>query len=425
MDVDVERSTRPSPILAPQGLVHIQLPNAIDGVASSRSEGGDSFEGRSPAPPSPASTQRNDLRASSELQGGSQTGIMGQNFAAVRNVHLAMPQPAEIVQEKQYKQIQELELTQRLNDLRSKHGLYHPATIDTTMRLSGILSDQGRYRSAELLLKQCVDCLQKIVGEKDRGTLVASSKLAHCFVQQGQLSKAEQLFRAVYSTSCQILSPDDRMFLIIKMDYANCIALLGNCAGAERELREVLTHGLSVLPANDHILLGCMRYLAEVLKMRGKFCEAEKVLLVLVETEAVREAADHLRTRALLGDVYRLQGKFGKAIQTLKEVQEAQKKLLGSDHDQTLVTERNLVLMLRDLKRFVEGEKLLRDAIKRSTKVLGMKHRLVSDGSDIYSYSDSFIISLLATSFLGPRTLLEKRKNKHRAFADFPVTPDL
>jgi tetratricopeptide (TPR) repeat protein len=378
MDVDVERSARPSPILGPQGLLHIQSSNALDGVASSRSGGGDSFEGRSPAPRSPAPTPRNDL-GSSELQGGSQASTVDQNFAAGGNVSLATLQPAEIIQEKRYKQMQELELTQRLNDLRSKHGLYYPATIDTTMRLGGILSDQGRYKSAELLLKLCVDCLQKSVGEKDRGTLVASSKLAHCFVQQGQLSKAELLFRAVYATSYQTLSSDDRMFLIIKMDYANCIALLGNCAGAERELREVLTHGLSILPANDHILLGCMRYLAEVLKIQGKFCDAEKFLLALIETEAIREAADHLRTRALLGDVYRLQGKFGKAIQILKEVQEAQKKLLGSDHDQTLVTERILVLMLRDLKRFVEGEKLLRDAIKRCTKVLGKQHRLVSD----------------------------------------------
>jgi hypothetical protein len=37
------------------------------------------------------------------------------------------------------------------------------------------------------------------------------------------------------------------------------------------------------------------------------------------------------------------------------------------------------VLILRDLRRFDESEKLLRESIERSIKVLGIKHRLVSN----------------------------------------------
>jgi hypothetical protein len=281
------------------------------------------------------------------------------------------------IQKKRYKQMHELELSGRLEDPRFKYGENHPATIDTAIRLSGVLSDQGKYRSAELLLKQCEECLQQSVGENNRIKLVTSSKLAHCFVQQVQLSKAENIFTEVYSRASQFSTPSDPMFLIMKMDFANCIALLGNSAGSEQELCEDLNVARCFLPVDDHILLTCMRYLAEVLKLRSKFCEAEKILLDLMQAEARGETADCLRTRALLG------GKSQQAERTLREVQEAQQQLLGSEHDQTLITERNFVLILRDLRRFDESEKLLRESIERSTKVLGIKHRLVSNKIDI------------------------------------------
>jgi tetratricopeptide (TPR) repeat protein len=222
MDVELERTPHQSSVLPPQASGHIHTPNTFGGNVFCMPGGGEPFEGQSPAP-SPALER--------------------------------------------YKQMEELELTQKLDNFQSKHGPYHPATINTAMRLGGILSDQGRYRAAELLFNQCADCLQRTFGENNPGTLFAFGKLAHCFVQQGKLSKAEKLFRAVHSKASQILPSSDRMFLLVKMEYSNCIALLGDSKGAERELREILTIGGAVLPFDDPIFLGCMRYLADVLKV--------------------------------------------------------------------------------------------------------------------------------------------------------------
>lgn len=101
-----------------------------------------------------------------------------------------------------------------------------------------------------------------------------------------------------------------------------------------------------------------------------------------------------LETRSLLGRGYRLQGKLGEAEQTLREVQEAQTQLLGSEHLQTVITGYYLVLTLKDIGKIIEGEELLPDIIKRSTKVLGTKHLLVSNGGNPSSYSESVPVYL-------------------------------
>jgi hypothetical protein len=67
------------------------------------------------------------LAASHEIQTVSQLEVLGENTIARQNAASAVPQPIQIIQKKRYKQTEELKLTQRLNDLRSKHGFPHPA----------------------------------------------------------------------------------------------------------------------------------------------------------------------------------------------------------------------------------------------------------------------------------------------------------
>jgi tetratricopeptide (TPR) repeat protein len=288
-----------------------------------------------------------------------------------------MSQPTQIIRKQRYKQNAELELIHRLNDSHCKQRWYHPATIDTAMRLARILGLQGRYRSAELLFKQCADHLEKTFGEKNPRTLVASSQLSRVYVQQGQLAKGEKLSRLVYSRASEVFNPSNRDFLCIKINFAYCIAILGDFTESERLLREAMSIGGAVLPNDDPVLLECARYLAELLRIRGELDEAEEILLPNVDSRTSnRDISDHLQTRASLGDEYE---EFPKAIQPLGEFHETQKQLIGSNHDQSLDTGKNPGLMSREPGTFVEGEELLRDSINRSAKTLWMKHPLVSD----------------------------------------------
>ncbi len=299
-----------------------------------------------------------------------------------------MFQLPENFQKKRYRQTEELELTQRLNDLRSRFAISHPATIDTAIRLAEILGYQGRYRAAELLFKQSANCLLTNFGQNDPRTIIAFERLAYCYFQQDQLSKAEKLFGMLYSKASQILPSSSREFLRIKKDFGYCKFQLGDPAAAEQAVREVLAIGSQVLPANYRLIRDCMTDLAIALMDRGgldAFSEAERLLSDLTEVSALYKdipVAARLYNRTLLATIHNFQGKHHLAEQVLREVCETQTLTLGREHADTLQTTTQPVKTLKELGRFLEGEELLRDAPKISTKILGEKHWLVSQPAD-------------------------------------------
>jgi hypothetical protein len=125
-----------------------------------------------------------------------------------------------------------------------------------------------------------------------------------------------------------------------------------------------------------------MRNLTRILIWSSQLREAEKLLSDVMEICASCENAtvlEVLGTRTIFADICRFQGKHHLAEQVLREVREAQTLTLGREHDTTLATTVKLVETLRELGRFIEGEELLRDATKISTKVLGEKHWRVSE----------------------------------------------
>jgi tetratricopeptide (TPR) repeat protein len=387
-----------SSISTPPSLGHISSSSRFDPDIPINHEHEEVFEGQSPAPftapPSPAPTPRTRFAASHELESISQSRVMDENIASTsQNVAVAISPSNQSTQKKRHRQTEELELTQRLNELRSRHGLDHPATIDTAVRLAETLSNQGRYRSAELLFKQCVDCVTKTLGENNPKTLLISGGLAECFIRQDNLLKAEKLLRTIFSREYQVFHPSDQRFLRLKISFACCIAGLGDLTAARRALHEVMAVDAAAPLADKNVLNQCKVQLADVLKKQGDLYKAEKLLLELVETDASdwASAANELLARRTLGEVYNLQGEYQKAEQIFREVHKAQKEAIGPEHDRTLYTEGCLASALSNLGRFVEGEELVREIILKCTKVLGMKHYLVSVGEESLFYSHSLV----------------------------------
>jgi tetratricopeptide (TPR) repeat protein len=290
----------------------------------------------------------------------------------------------QTIPKKRYRQTEELELTQRLDDFRSQYGVSHPATIDTASRLAVVLSQQGRFRAAELLFNQCANCLHTNFGENDPRTIRGFTNLAFCYVQQDRLSKAEKLFGMMYSKASQIFHSSDLTFLAIKAQFGHLKSQLSDYVAAEQTYREVLAIGLQSLPPNNSLMRTCMRNLATTLMSQGQLSEAEKLLSDVMEICVLSENVipEILLDRAIFAEICRLQGRHRLAEQVLREVRETQILTLGRGHDHTLATTRALVETLKDLGRFVEGEELLRDANKISTKILGEKHGVVSQPVD-------------------------------------------
>jgi tetratricopeptide (TPR) repeat protein len=355
-------------------------------IASILVEDGNVFEGQSPAPstapPSPAPSQRHEAHGVSS--NSSQHLVLGENLISSENdIHapfssstavLTRPPPIQTSQKKRYKQKEELELTQRLNDLQSKYGSDHAATVDTALRLVQIYVAQGRYRSSEHLCEQSAKLLQKSVGENDPRTLSAFNQLAAIFLFQSQYSKAKTLLQAVHSRASKALHPSHLAILSIKNEFARCLATIGNLVEAEQIFREVMVLGRT-LPPDHGTMMFAMLNLAELLAEQGEYFEAEKILIVIYETDVLSGSlGDQLRTRSKLGNLWRLNGEVEKGVEALREVLLAQKQHFGPEHRVTLCTQRYFAGALLQIGGFVESEELFRDTINKFAKTLGRNH---------------------------------------------------
>jgi tetratricopeptide (TPR) repeat protein len=386
---ELEGNPPPSPFSSLQNVSHIHSQQDTFGtdIANILVEDGSLFEGQSPAPftapPSPAPSQIHDIRTAPSNSLPSM--VMDGNFASSANdvpdpfssgiAALPETHPVQTPPKKRYKQKEELELTQRLNDLQSKYGSDHPATLDTAARLARVFMHQNRYRSAERLYKQSAESLQKTLGKDNPSTLGAFSELSYAFREQGQYSKAKTLSQLIYSRASKVLHPSHETLLYIENELAICYLEVGNDIEAERLLREVLVHGRETLLPDNTVMVFAMEQLTKLLCDMGEFFEAEKMLVAIENTNVL--TGDFLQqaiTRSRLGYVWMAKGEFQKAEGIVREVFEVQKQHLGPENRDTLNSQINLGMAQKILGKFLEAGELLRDAVHKVTKLLGRNH---------------------------------------------------
>jgi tetratricopeptide (TPR) repeat protein len=133
--------------------------------------------------------------------------------------------------------------------------------------------------------------------------------------------------------------------------------------------------GRETLPPDHQIIKEAMYNLAGLLMDQGEYFEAEKILVVLYETDMLsRNLENQLQNRSLLSELWLRKGEDQKGVETLREVLAAQKQHYGPEHYYTLLTQQRFAVALLHIGRFVESEKLLRDAVNKYAKTLGRNH---------------------------------------------------
>lgn len=357
-------SPAPSPKLSLAGIPHARQPRNI---ATMR--------------PHQAFTPQHPLRATAAPTEAvntteSRNGMFSNTYFSGQ-VSQEQPDSFESPRKKRYREKEELELRQRLEDFNSKFGSNHPATLDTMLRLAGVLSHQGRLRSAEALFKGVAEIQYSISGQDDLGTINAFVSLANNYIKQSKLSTAEKLLRWLHSKVPSVVSMSSPLNLQIKNILGRCLYMLSIRQEAEQLLRESIRIGGHVLKADDNLLLEPMEYLAQILVSRGEFTEAEKMLLAIVQAhDGLRGSADinTLDSRSALGNLYRMQGDFRKSEEILRQVLSDQERILGPEHESTLWTQRSLSSALSGQEKYQECEVLIKDAFEKFKKTLGRKH---------------------------------------------------
>ncbi|KUJ21062.1 uncharacterized protein LY89DRAFT_778685 [Mollisia scopiformis] len=260
------------------------------------------------------------------------------------------PPTVEFPQKARYKQKEEDELTQRVNDMLARLGEDHPASLDTMSRLAGVYLEQSRFKTAG-------DLCQRIA----------------------KLTAAERLQRVVLAKAVKVMHPTDEAMLNIKLSIGRCLLTserASNLAEAEQLFREVIRNGGVIFEPDAVILLCAMEYLAYALFLRGSYKESIKILQTVLESV---KSSQSDRTRLLLwmGNIYTATGELDKSEAIITQVLTDREKILGHEHDSTLATQQSLgynyILQGRDS----EAEDIYRDLLPKSRKLLGQLHPAV------------------------------------------------
>ncbi|KAJ4363362.1 hypothetical protein N0V85_009318, partial [Neurospora sp. IMI 360204] len=110
---------------------------------------------------------------------------------------------------------------------------------------------------------------------------------------------------------------------------------------------------------------------------QGRWEEAEKLEVQVMETFKTKLGADHPRTLTSMGNLASMlwnQGRWGEAEKLFVQVMETFKTKLGADHPSTLTSMNNLASTYRNQGRSDEAEKLFVQVMETSKTKLGADH---------------------------------------------------
>ncbi|KAJ6471975.1 hypothetical protein C8R45DRAFT_1164648 [Mycena sanguinolenta] len=145
------------------------------------------------------------------------------------------------------------------------------------------------------------------------------------------------------------------------------------------------------LHGDDHVdTLGAMQFLANIYYRLGRFKEAEKLKVDVLQKRKKLLGDDHLDTLSAthnLANTYHRVGRFKEAEKLQVIVLEKRKKLLGDDHLNTLTIMKNLANTYYHLHRFEEAEQLQTVVLEKRRKLLGDDHLHTLEIMSILGYT--------------------------------------
>lgn len=197
------------------------------------------------------------------------------------------------------------------------------------------LDNLGRYEDAELLYRQSIEALEKVVGVEDSDYATRLNNLAAVLHSQDRIEEAALLYR-------QALEIDGEIAGTIHPDYAT---RLSNFAG--------------------------------ILRTQGLYGESEHICRQVIEIDAKSigpdhpEHAIHLNNLALTLEVL---GKYDEAEKYFRQSLEVDVQSIGAAHPAYAIHVHNLAGFLEAQGQNEEADKLYRQAIPIMDSCLGAEH---------------------------------------------------
>jgi tetratricopeptide (TPR) repeat protein len=266
-------------------------------------------------------------------------------------------------------------LREALDIIEKTWGRDHPDYEMALLTLGCVLSEQGRYIEAEGFLRQALAIADQMLSLDHPGASLHA--LAELLLNQGRDSEAEALLRQSLAVTVQALGPEHPSSLRELLALATMWARGERDQEAEPLLREVLAVTERALGREHRAYASALCALSEVLENRGHYAEAEEILchaIDILERTWGRFHPDYAESQQRLAEVLEHQGRLVEAEGLRRQSLGVLEEALGCKSLTYGRALSGLARVLENQDRHEEAEALLRESLAIAEDTLGPDH---------------------------------------------------
>ncbi|KAF5535891.1 kinesin light chain 2 [Fusarium mexicanum] len=265
-----------------------------------------------------------------------------------------------VIQQGRYKSAEEM-IRRAIAGFQKTVGGDDIRTLDVLELLGQVLAHQGRYRQASKFQEELLEAIRLALGDEHRSTLACMNILSRMYQAQHLWGKAALLSERVLEVSKRTWGEADQGTLISMADLGLAYIHLGRL----EESKHLIEHAFKLsknLLGDEHITtMQIMSCLPALYVRQGDWAQAEAIATQAINTCMRIMGEEHPHTlfsKAQLADIYGGLGQLAKAKDTGEQVLELQRRILGKNHPHTLRTAGNLISTYKKQNEYGKAEEL-------------------------------------------------------------------
>ncbi|KAF4997295.1 hypothetical protein FDECE_12112 [Fusarium decemcellulare] len=276
-----------------------------------------------------------------------------------------------------YEQADEERLREELSMAETMLGTSHSQTLDILFELGVVLINQGRYKSAEKVVRRLVEGCRDMNGNNGLEMIDALELLGQVLSHQRLDVQAWELRRRIFESRKIKLGETHPKTLTSMANLAETYGDLGRWKKAEALQEKVMASRKAALGEEHHGTLKIMTSLAETYLEQGRWNEAEDLQVLVMGIRKRVSGEEHPATLCVtagLASTYLNQGRWDEAEDLGVSVLETRKRIFGEEHPYTLTSMSHLAMTYRFQGRWKEAEDLQMKDFHISSRIYGDEH---------------------------------------------------
>ncbi len=233
-------------------------------------------------------------------------------------------------------------------------------------------SNKRDYKEAELLYLKAIQILdQSEIKKYQSKALSTKADLASLYSKQSKFEEADKYYNALILEFENKKATGDPLYSKTLNNFGNLKYKQGKYKRAEQLFLRVINNE----PSNNvsKYYYDSKTNLAKVYMVKGKYLEAEEILLESKRETLAQHGKDRLYSSCMrqLGILYKRIQVNDKAINCFSEAYSVNAKIYGDNHSMTIGSLRNLAIIYRQDKQLSEAKKYIQKALVASEKKYG------------------------------------------------------